>query len=222
MITEIRKSIDIEEGKLPLLPLSHFRTIGPRVTQQDRYCLFQTKALLSAEDMKDLFKSMAEATKDFTGGTTANLAGVSARRIIAGNVGDSMTTLFTRAAGKPLNGKRLNKLHTFRPPDEIDRILKLETATLFAAGDHITNLTHRVSMTRRLGNDEFSPMVTSTPSIHDYTFDPGNCEFAQLCLYTDGITDVSGHKHDDLAFEVQHLASLLEQDMDQNPKWHQN
>lgn len=208
----------------PDLGIGFFQAKGPRAEQQDGYCLFKTEKSLNAEDMKELFGVMNAATSGsapiLKGGSTVNLLAVSPGRLISGNLGDSMTTLFTRkAAGDDIEAKGLSMLHTAAMRDELLRIAALgdissekairyvERGRIFASeGDKIYSL----AMSRALGDVQFEPMLSRDPDIYEVDFNLDGLSYAQVALYTDGITDVRAYPHDDLKHDTLYFGALTQ------------
>lgn len=214
-------------GSAPDLPLDIFQADGPREEQQDNLAAFTLEENITKEKLRDLFKNMAEATKDMgygMGGSTVNLIAVSGGKIMAANLGDSMTTLFLRKAkGDDLSGHRLSTLHTLRNKTEIERVKPLsDILDVYTNGPHIVkndgDHSHGTNMTRCLGNTSLHPLIIADPSIHTFEFDSTDYYEAELALYTDGITNTMAHIHSELDHNVEYLATLIDEQRSANPQ----
>jgi serine/threonine protein phosphatase PrpC len=208
-------------GQAGELPLHVFQAQGPRPEQQDNLCVFVLKNPVSEQRMAALFKIMAEATNapdlaSMNGGTTVNLVAVSRNRIIAANLGDSLTTLFTKkAAGSDLEAVSLSKLHITSDKEEAERLDPLhDPDNLFVNRSRIVRVQGErqssLAMTRALGDHQFAPMVIQEPTI--FTHDINTDEFAnaELAVYTDGVTDTRQYVHYDLKFDTEMLAQIAQ------------
>ncbi|MFN3700524.1 MAG: PP2C family serine/threonine-protein phosphatase [Alphaproteobacteria bacterium] len=208
-------------GQAGELPLHVFQAQGPRPDQQDNLCVFVLKNPISEQRMAALFKVMAEATNapelaSMNGGTTANLVAVSRNKIIAANLGDSLTTLFTKkAAGSYLEAVSLSRLHITADQEEAERLDPLHTPEeLFINRSRIMRVHgdrhSSLAMTRALGDHQFAPMVIQEPTIFTHDINPDEFVEVQLAAYTDGVTDTHQYVHYDLKFDAELLAQIAQ------------
>ena len=204
---------------------SVFQAQGPRSQQQDNLAIFTMNEAMTEERLRALFKKMAEATKDFSagmGGSTVNLVSISNGKIMAANLGDSLTTLFTRLAhGDDIEARALSTLHTTLNKDEKERVTPfIDPFNLFVENNRIVKVdgdrSRSLAMTRALGNAEFAPMVSQEPSIHTYELDAAAYDYAQIALYTDGMTDTIDNIYFDLAANPEYLALAIQKQMEKS------
>jgi serine/threonine protein phosphatase PrpC len=217
---------DYRLGKIGDLPLHLFDSQGPRDEQQDNIVAFTLKEPMTKDRMRALFKTMSTATnapemQGVLGGTTVNLVAVSKNNIIAGNLGDSLTTLFTRkVSGENLETTKLSTLHS--------PLIDLEKARLIAISNLLSvyvqdgriwqndgDRSPSVNMSRALGDSIFAPLVIQEPDIHSIDFDPDTFDYAQIAAYTDGITDTAHLIHYDLKYHAEYLGVIVDKIMEE-------
>lgn len=218
----IAPKADYKLGQIGALPLYLFEAQGPKAIQQDNIVAFVLKAPMSEQRMRELFQVMAAATNapelhGVLGGTTVNLVAISKNNIIAGNLGDSLTTLFTRkAAGDDLDAVKLSSLHVPDIEGEAQRLEPLvDPKNLMVEARYIIDKSREVpigvAMSRALGDSAFLPLVIQEPSIHTIDINPDTLDYAQIAAYSDGVTDTKAFVHYDLKFHAEYLGAILDQ-----------
>lgn len=209
---------NITLGEVNELPVHIFQSHGPRAEQQDNMALFALDNALDEDTLRALFQQMSNATNDFgygMGGACVNLVMVADGKIMAANLGDSLSTLFTRLAkGDELLAQKLSTIHSPHNADEAKRLaplidpfnLHIENGRVVKVdGDRSTSL----AMSRALGNKEFAPMVTQNPNIHHFELDVSAYDYAQIALYTDGVPNTHKYLNCELDYDADYLATIL-------------
>ncbi len=225
--TSSQKKVEFVAKQAPNLPITFFQSQGPRSEQQDHYSVLQLSKPLDKAGMSALFSAMSAATNSkgdrSIGGATVNLLAISDGRLIAGNLGDSLTTLFiNKANGSEIKAWPLSALHVPGAEAESKRLKPLiDPARLFIEQGRICIVegesSDSLGISRILGHERFKPMVTQTPEIQEFKFKASECVYAQVALYTDGITDVGNHMHDDLKYDTVLFGELINADKRMTP-----
>lgn len=216
-------------GEVSELPVHIFQSHGPRAEQQDNMALFALDNALNEDSLRALFQDMSNATNGFgygMGGACVNLVMVANGKIMAANLGDSLSTLFTRLAqGDELLAQKLSTIHSPHNADEAKRLaplidpfnLHIENGRVVKVdGDRSMSL----AMSRALGNKEFAPMVSQEPNIHHFELDAGAYDYAQIALYTDGVTNTHKYLNCELDHDADYLASIIESGMNGSKNLH--
>lgn len=183
------------------LPLHAFESQGPRTDHQDRVCAFRINADgIDETQLHEIFAALAKGTADMhrASGATVNLALVGNGQVIAGNIGDGMTSIFSRAKGeRKLQGQRLSTTHNPYNPNEMKRL----EPTLDPFGVYVSNgllclndgmRSPYLMMTRALGQHQYGEAVAKTPSeIHTTAMNADGLNIYALTLYSDGAIRVA-------------------------------
>lgn len=217
---------DYRLGQLGRLPLFLFDAQGPKSEQQDNVIAFTLKEPMTEARMRRLFEAMVKATNApeldrVMGGSTVNLVAISKNRIIAGNLGDSLTTLFTRkAVGEGLEATKLSSLHVPGIEGERERLAPLsDPFDVYTDQQRIWkndgDRSPSLAMSRALGDSIFAPLVVQEPDIHTLDIDSDGLDYAQIAAYTDGLTDTRDLILYDLKFHAEFLGAILDQVMAQ-------
>ncbi len=214
---------------------------GPRSEQQDSYAVFRLRKPLSEQRLREIFLK-ASSDVDLhnsssidhqSGGTTLNLASITPDQIIAANVGDSYTVLFTRAhENDRLHGEQLSINHNLDNPDELARIRGLmqknadaelapsgmlpeDEKHYFIEGAYVCTETLNgtiasLNVTRALGDRNMGKVISKRPDVRTIDLDQhgaSRAHEAHLALYSDGAVNLEY----DLLGDADYMAHYMDE-----------
>lgn len=216
------KGITHKIGHIKRLGLDYYQSLGKRLgePQQDFLGAWSLRAPMTRQNLSALFEAMAHAAKSpdipKPAGTTVNLVAVHGRHILAANLGDSMSTLFSRKAqNSEITSIRLSELHTPHNPTEMKRLeeeIGLDLFGYYVGSDKRLyqfdgDRSYGTDMSRGLANHGVSGAYSTEPFIQEIEAEPA--AYSRLVLYTDGMTNLSSHPHSDLEYDTDYHAQLI-------------